>query len=112
MMTVYISGGITDVPDFKDRFKKAENHLRELGFNVINPAGLQDNVTVGDFTHSDYMDICVALLELSDCAYFLDNWESSGGATAEFQHAQMIGIITITQDLERIMGERIWEKCK
>ena len=29
MMTVYISGGITDVPDFKDRFKKAENHLRE-----------------------------------------------------------------------------------
>ena len=47
-MTVYISGAITDVPDFKDRFKEAEKHLRELGFNVINPAGLQDNVTVGD----------------------------------------------------------------
>ena len=112
MMTVYISGAITDAPDFKDRFKEAEKHLRELGFNVINPAGLQDNVTVGDFTHSDYMNICVALLELSDCVYFLDNWESSGGATAEFQHAHMIGIATVTQDLERIMGERIWEKCK
>ena len=111
-MTVYISGGITDVPDFKERFKEAEKHLRGLGFNIINPAGLQDNVTVGDFTHSDYMDICVALLELSDCVYFLDNWESSGGATAEYQYAHKLGIPTVTQDLERIMGERVWEKCK
>ena len=111
-MTVYISGGITDVPDFKDRFKEAEKHLRELGFNVINPAGLQDNVTVGDFTHSDYMDICVALLELSDCVYFLDNWESSGGATAEYQYARKIGISSVTQDLERIMGEEIWENYR
>ena len=111
-MTVYISGGITDVPDFKERFKEAEKHLRGLGFNIINPAGLQDNVTVGDFTHSDYMDICVALLELSDCTYFLDNWESSGGATAEYQSAHKLGIPTVTQDLERIMGERVWEKYK
>ena len=41
-MTVFISGGITDVPDFEEKFREAEKHLMELGFNVINPAGLQD----------------------------------------------------------------------
>ena len=34
MMTVFISGGITDVPDFKERIKEAEKHLRWRGFNV------------------------------------------------------------------------------
>lgn len=111
-MTVFISGGITDVPDFKERFKEAEKHLRELGFNAINPAGLQDNVTVGDFTHYDYMNICVALLELTDCVYFLDGWENSDGSRDEFLYASNLDIPRITQDEERIMGERVWEKCK
>ena len=111
-MTVFISGGITDVPDFKERFKKAERHLRGLGFNVINPAGLQDNVAVGDFSHYDYMNICVALIELTDCVYFLDGWENSDGSRDEFNYACKIGIPTVTQDEERIMGERVWEKYK
>ena len=34
-MTVYISGGITDVPDFKERFKKAARHLRGYGADAI-----------------------------------------------------------------------------
>lgn len=110
-MTVFISGGITDVPDFKVKFKAAEKRLRELGFNVINPAGLQDNVAVGDFSHYDYMNICVALLELSDCAYFLDGWDKSDGSKEEFFYANKIGIPTITQDEERIVGVQIWEKC-
>lgn len=112
MMTVFISGGITDVPDFKEKFKSAEKHLRELGFNVINPSGLQDNVTVGDFTHYDYMNICVALLELSDCVYFLDGWENSDGSNNEFEYAGKMDIPRITQDEERIMGARVWEKYR
>ena len=111
-MTVFISGGITVVPDFKERFKEAEKHLRGLGFNAINPAGLQDNVTVGDFTHYDYMNICVALIELTDCVYFLDGWENSDGSRDEYNYACKIGIPTVTQDEERIMGERVWEKYK
>ena len=111
-MTVYISGGITDVPDFKERFKEAEKHLRDLCFNVINPAGLQDNVTIGEFTHYDYMNICVALLELSDCAYFLDGWDNSDGSKDEFSYAGDLNIPRITQDEERIIGARVWGKCR
>ena len=110
-MTVYISGGITDVPDFKERFKKAERHLRELGFNVINPAGLQDNVTIGDFTHYDYMNFCIGLLELSDCVYFLDNWEQSDGSKSEMQQARLLNKKIVKEDEERIAGKRVWSGC-
>ena len=110
-MTVYISGGITDVPDFKERFKKAEKHLTGLGFNVINPAGLQDNVTIGDFTHYDYMNFCIGLLELSDCVYFLDNWEQSDGAKSEMQQARLLKMKRVKEDEERIAGKRVWNGC-
>ena len=110
-MTVYISGGITDVPDFKERFKKAERHLRGLGFNVINPAGLQDNVTIGDFTHYDYMNFCIGLLELSDCVYFLDNWEQSDGSKSEMQQARLLNKKIVKEDEERIAGKRVWSGC-
>lgn len=110
-MTVYISGGITDVPDFKERFKNAERHLRGLGFNVINPAGLQDNVTIGDFTHYDYMNFCIGLLELSDCIYFLDNWEQSDGAKTEMRQARLLNKKIVKEDEERIAGKRVWSGC-
>ena len=35
---VYISGGITDVPNFEENFQKAEDELRAAGYAVINPA--------------------------------------------------------------------------
>ena len=110
-MTVYISGGITDVPDFKERFKKAERHLRGLGFNVINPAGLQDNVTIGDFTHYDYMNFCIGLLELSDCVYFLDNWEQSDGAKTEMRQTRLLNKKIVKEDEERTAGKRVWSGC-
>ncbi len=52
-MTVYISGGITNVRNFKDKFKAAEKHLLKLGFNVINPAELQGSVMHGEFKHGE-----------------------------------------------------------
>lgn len=110
-MTVYISGGITDVPNYKEKFKKAENHLRELGFNVINPAGLKDNVLIGNFSYGDYINICLLLLQSSDCVYALDGWEESDGANIERRNAEtsMIPIVTALEEREK--GEMVWMKC-
>ena len=110
-MTVYISGGITDVPDFKERFKKAEEHLRDLGFNVINPAGLQDNVLTGDFDYSFYINLCLLLVELSDCIYMLDGWDKSDGAKEERRNAELVMKEIITEQEEREKGEMVWMKC-
>ena len=80
-MTVCISGGITNVPNFKERFKKAERHLRELGFDVINPAGLQDSVAIGDFTHT------------------------------EMRLARLLNKKIVKEDEERVTGKRVWSGC-
>lgn len=37
-MRVYISGPISNEPDYKAKFAKAEAELKEQGFEVINPA--------------------------------------------------------------------------
>lgn len=107
-MTVYISGGITNIPDFKERFKKAEKHLRGLGFNVINPAALQGNVMIGEFKNGEYMDICVPLLSLSDCIYLLDGWQESEGAKREVRQSRVFGLSIVTQRAEKEKGEAVW----
>ena len=36
-MKLYIAGPITGVPDYEERFKKAEEDLKAMGHTVINP---------------------------------------------------------------------------
>lgn len=40
-MRIYISGGITNVPDYKAKFHKAEMDLKAKGYEVINPTVLR-----------------------------------------------------------------------
>lgn len=36
-MKLYIAGPITGVPDYAERFKRAEEDLKAMGHTVINP---------------------------------------------------------------------------
>ena len=110
-MTVYISGGITGVPDYKEKFKRAERHLIELGFNVINPAGLEDHVMIGKFEYGDYLNMCLLMLETADCIYLLDGWENSDGAKEEARNAGILMKEVITEAEEREKGDMVWMKC-
>ena len=109
-MTVYISGGITNVRNFKDKFKAAEKHLLKLGFNVINPAELQGSVMHEEFKHGEYMDICIPLLSLSNCIYLLNGWQESEGAKREIRQARVFGLSIVTQRAEEEKGRAIWEQ--
>ena len=106
-MKVYISGGITNVPNFKERFKSAETHLRGLGFNVINPAEL-NNVMLGEFKHGEYRATCIPLLSLSDCIYLLDGWQESEGVKREVRQSRVFGLSIVTQRAEKEKGEAVW----
>ena len=37
-MKIYISGAITGIDDYMERFAKAEKKLTEQGYSVVNPA--------------------------------------------------------------------------
>lgn len=42
---VYISGLVTGIDDYMERFSNAEKELKEQGFSVVNPKGVITNAS-------------------------------------------------------------------
>lgn len=97
--TIYISGGITNVPNYPTKFRIAEETLIKLGFNVINPCRCND-ILPPNSKHSDYMVISLAALSLCDSIYMLKDWENSKGASMEFEYALGKGYKIFFEDEE------------
>jgi hypothetical protein len=89
----YLSGSISNNPDFKAYFKNHENTLRDLGVtDIFNPADTAwpENVD---------WDTCMKydLKVLVDCAYvvLLPNWKNSRGAIVEYNVAKALNLLNI-----------------
>lgn len=82
--TVYIAGKITGLDDFQKYFDEAVWKLKEKGYKkIINPCCL----SYSDLDYEQLMSICFTMIDVSDCVYFLDNWEDSEGAKREMSFA-------------------------
>ena len=87
--TIYISGPITHDPDYKAKFKNAQDMLEECGFCVLSPA---EEVQVAEGkTWEDYMAEAITLLLQCDQVYMLKGWSASSGARLERRLAQRLG---------------------
>lgn len=84
-MKVYVAGPITNTPDYKQHFAAAEKRLRDAGHVTMNPAALGYG-----FTHSEYMHICFAMIDVCDAVYMLDGWQDSRGARMEYDRAKWL----------------------
>lgn len=82
-MKVYIAGKITGDPDYRAKFKRVEDALREEGHTVINPA-----VLPAGLDPADYGRICFAMLDSADAVAFLDDYMDSPGATLEHEYSE------------------------
>jgi len=87
--TIYISGGISNVPNYRDHFTAAANRLDALGWLVVNPAELDLGLGA---TWQQYMKLCIPMLCPCDEIYMLPNWSTSAGAREERRIAKMLGI--------------------
>lgn len=87
-MKIYISGGITNVPNFMERFAEAEKMLRNAypKAEVINPALVNSNLPKST-THEQYMKMSFLMLDMADYVYMLNNWRESCGASQEYGYA-------------------------
>ena len=88
---IYISGPITGIDNYTDRFSEAEIHLTGNGWKVVNPAKLGWILPV-DATWDDFMSVDFKLLAACGTIYMLSGWEKSAGAKAEMAFAKERGI--------------------
>ena len=82
----YISGKVTGDPDYRRKFKKAENKLRAEGLEVCNPVeGEEEGHEWNYYLKKD-------IRKLLDCdgIYFLSDWCDSKGAELEFRVAMAL----------------------
>lgn len=84
---VYISGPITGTTDYMERFAAVEQKLVAEGYEVINPAKLNEHFPA-DTSWETYMRESLKMLCECDAIYMLADWFRSRGATLEFNVAQ------------------------
>ena len=89
MKKIYISGKITDNPNYKADFEAAELALKIAGFQPVNPAEehLPDGATWADYMRQDIKLLCDC-----DAIYMLNGWRESAGAKIEHKLARDLGI--------------------
>lgn len=102
-MKIYISGAITNNPNYKEQFKAAEDRLKALGHMVINPATNQG------YTYKEYID--TGLFELMHCEaiYLLKGYEHSTGATLEHDYARTVGLKVIMEEDEDTRAANVYK---
>lgn len=95
-MRVYISGPITGTNDYLERFAAAEKELEEKGYEVYNPAKVNQNMPK-TATWEDYMKVAIAMLSCCDTIYLLTGWGKSRGAIKEYHLAKAADMIILKQ---------------
>lgn len=83
---IYLSGPITGIVDYHQRFEKAKVELVAAGYkNIANPAELDGVINEGKY--DEYMNLCMNLLDMCDVVVMLPGWKESIGANREYGYA-------------------------
>lgn len=93
---IYISGPMTGYPDFnRDLFNRVALELRSQGCTVLNPAEIQGH---DDWDWSDWMREAIKMLLFARSVVLLPDWNSSRGASLEYEIAFNLGLEIDTWD--------------
>lgn len=97
---IYLSGAISNDPNYKKKFELAELKLHEGGFDeVFNPVTfLEETLTPEEL--ADWNKCMLTVLpELSKCdrLYLMNDYLSSDGACIEIIWAQKLGLTIIKE---------------
>ncbi len=102
-MKVYVSGPMSGYVDFnRPAFHAAASRLRAKGYDVVNPAELDETHPLPeDASHAEFLRRDVRLLVDCDLIYLLPGWKHSKGAAGEKAVADLCGIdVLVDSDVE------------
>ena len=87
-MKIYISGSISNNPNYKEDFERAEDYLQREYPNaeIINPALVNSHLPKST-THEEYMRMSFCMLDMADAIFMIDGWQKSCGASQEYDYA-------------------------
>lgn len=89
MKRVYLSGPMTGIPDFNfPAFNAEAARLRALGYEVANPAEMNDSAT----PYNECLRNDLSALMTCDTVAMLDGWMNSNGAHLEMHIAHRVGM--------------------
>jgi dUTP pyrophosphatase len=113
-MKIYVCGGVTHNPGFRQQFAATTARLRAVGHEVIDPTEkfATDNggelAPVGSPRYEEIMRACFTDVEQCDAVCTLTGWQNSGGATREVELAKKLGKIVSSEDYFVDMGSLKW----
>lgn len=93
MERIYISGPITGHEDYLAEFALMEDKVKarfDGKVEIINPARICANLPEST-GWEEYMNICLALVEMATVIYMMPGWKESAGACVEYGYARALG---------------------
>jgi hypothetical protein len=84
----YLSGAVSNDPDFRLKFNYAEYQLKQKGFKVLNPVKGEKDGKAWDY----YMRKDIRKLTKCDGIILMDDWFESKGARLEKKVAEELGM--------------------
>lgn len=88
----YISGEVSNDPDFRKKFKQAEKDLSRIGLVILNPVKYERNGK--DWAW--YLKRDVRKLSYCDGIILLYGWANSRGAMVEYSLSIKLGMKTLS----------------
>lgn len=88
MTKIYLSGPITGVEDYKERFLAADLFLEKIyegDATILNPAKNPEGLRP-----ADYMRLSFAMIDAADVVSVMPGWANSRGAVLEVMYALYI----------------------
>ena len=116
-MKVYLSGAITKDANFEKKFKRAENNLKKIGYEVVNPVDLCPYI---DASYIECMKIDIQEMLKCDVVCVIETDIESLGREIEVLVAQSVNIpVRSLKEMElyktpinlkqHIMSKKEWE---
>ena len=98
-MKVYLSGSITKEPDYLVAFEACEKHLKQCGYEVVQPAPVFE-----EGRYADYLGRDIRLLLDCDAIFYVNDTTTSKGAFVEGLVAKACGIRELKQSEVNLCG--------